>query len=168
MNNILKIAFPIVAILGFFLIRGRSLNMQISETGKDIIRNLEGFSATRYPDGKGYSIGYGHQILPGESFVEPISKEIGELLLESDSAKSEKIVNSSVKVPLKQNQFDALVSFVYNVGANAFKNSSMLRYINSGRNDLAADEFNRWVYYQGSVNKGLVARREKEKKLFLT
>lgn len=142
--------------------------MQLSETGKDIIRNVEGFSATKYPDGKGYSIGYGHQILPGEKFPEPLSKELGEILLDSDAAKAEKTVNSLVKVPLKQNQFDALVSFVYNVGVNAFKNSSMLRYINSGRFDLAADEFNRWVYYQGNVNKGLVARREKEKKLFLT
>lgn len=142
--------------------------MRTSETGKDIIRNIEKFAASRYPDGKGYSIGYGHQILPGEYFAEPITKQKADELLEMDVKKAERAVNNNVTVPLKQSQFDALVSFVYNIGENAFKKSTMIRYINAGRYDLAAEEFNRWTYYQGNISKGLVTRREAEKRMFLS
>ena len=73
-----------------------------------------------------------------------------------------------VKVPLNQNQFDALVSFEYNVGYGAFKNSTMLKFINVSHFPLASGQFDRWVYAGGKVLQGLVNRRKAEKDLFVS
>ncbi|WP_312069487.1 lysozyme, partial [Acinetobacter sp.] len=76
-------------------------------------------------------------------------------------------VNNLVKVPLSQNQFDALVSLTYNIGSTAFKNSTLLKKLNAKDYAGAADQFLRWNKGGGKVLKGLVRRREAERALFL-
>jgi lysozyme len=89
--------------------------------------------------------------------------------LDMETSQNAKDIDSLVKVPLNNNQKNALVSFVYNVGIGAFKASSLLRLLNSGadKNTVAA-QFDRWVYDNGVKVKGLINRRNAEKKLFLT
>lgn len=139
--------------------------MKTSEQGLALIRKYEGFSSTPYrcPAGK-LTIGYGHVILAGENF-QPLSEAKAEELLARDVASTEQAVSRLAAVPLRQNQFDALVSFAYNVGTEAFEKSTLLRYLNAG-NPAAADEFNRWVYAKGQKLPGLVARRAAETGLF--
>ena len=84
-----------------------------------------------------------------------------------DLAKFEKTVNESVTVPLTQNQFDALVSLTYNIGSGAFNNSTLLKKLNKGDYQGAADQFLVWNKAGGKVMKGLVRRREAERALFL-
>jgi lysozyme len=89
--------------------------------------------------------------------------------LEMETSQNAKDIDSLVTVPLTNNQKNSLVSFVYNVGISAFKASSMLRLLNSGadKNTVAA-QFDRWVYDNGVKVKGLINRRNAEKKLFLS
>lgn len=138
----------------------------LSDDGLEFLKSREGFAPTRYFDHKGYSIGYGHLIKAGEAFAEPMTLEFATQLLAQDVEWAENAVNDNVKVPLKQNQFDALVSFVYNVGAGAFEKSTLLRKLNAG--DVNAwQEFARWNMASGAVNTGLVTRRKLETDLFL-
>ncbi len=140
--------------------------MQISQNGLAIIKKFEGFSATPYlcPAGK-TTIGYGHVIAAGESFTD-ISTDAAEDILKNDIAKVEQALAGLIKVPLNQNQFDALVSFTYNIGITAFKNSTMRLLLNINEPALAAKEFARWVYCGGKVLNGLVSRRQDEERLF--
>ena len=85
-----------------------------------------------------------------------------------DLIEFEHTVNSSVKVPLNQNQFDALVSLAYNIGSNAFKSSTLVKKLNTNDYQGAADQFNVWVNAGGKRMQGLVNRRDKEKLLFLS
>jgi lysozyme len=71
-------------------------------------------------------------------------------------------VNESVTVPLNQNQFDALVSFSFNVGDNAFRGSTLLKLLNQGQYDQVPAQLRRWVRDNGHVVQGLINRREKE------
>jgi lysozyme len=73
-----------------------------------------------------------------------------------------------VRVPLTENQYSAVVSLVYNIGGTNFRTSTLLRKLNKGDYDGAANEFRRWVYAKHMVLGGLVARRERERELFLT
>lgn len=136
----------------------------------DLIKRLEGFSPVPYPDSGGrMTIGYGHLIRPGESFIR-ISREEAESLLKEDIREAEIAVNSYVKVPLSENQKTALVSFVFNIGAGAFLDSDMLEILNRGDYNGAASEFRRWnkvrVKGQYVVSNGLVNRRAEEEKVF--
>ena len=70
-------------------------------------------------------------------------------------------------MPINQNQFDALVSFTYNVGCRAFRNSTLLRMLNQGYEPQAAAQFNRWTLGGGKVLQGLVRRRAEERQMFL-
>lgn len=143
--------------------------MQISDAGLALIKQFEGFSQIAYycPAGK-LTIGYGHVILPGEQFPESgISESIGEILLKQDVSIAEKAINQLITTALLQNQFDALVSFVYNIGSKAFEKSTLLRLINENKLPLAAVEFARWVYVGKKIQAGLVRRRAAEKLMFL-
>lgn len=133
----------------------------LSSDGLEALMDREGFSSTPYYDFKGSSIGYGHLIKPGESFAS-ISQEVAAQLLASDVAWAVDAVRSAVLAPVDQNQFDALVSFCFNVGAGAFSRSTLVRRINAF-DPNAADEFGRWVYAGGRVNDGLIARRQSER-----
>lgn len=145
-------------------------NMQISLAGLNHIKQYEGFSATPYRDSAGLlTIGYGHLIKIGESFTR-ISEAEAVRLLAGDVADAEAAVNRLVKVPLTQAQYDALVSFVFNVGASAFARSTMLKELNAGNYLAAQQNFTRWIYATvggvKTVIAGLANRRLAEARLF--
>jgi lysozyme len=143
--------------------------MKISKSGLVIIKQYEGFSANPYicPAGK-ITIGYGHTILTGEKFPSGgISDKIAESLLKQDVAIAERAINRLVIIKLLQNQFDALVSFVYNIGGKAFGKSTLLRLINENKQEMAAAEFSKWIFAGGVVQNGLIRRRTEEKSLFI-
>ena len=113
-----------------------------------------------------WTIGYGHTGADvREGLTIPLSE--AERLLTRDLRTSEWHVNRLVQVKLTQNQFDALVSFVYNVGGDAFAKSTMLRLLNAGDYVGAANQFQRWNKDNGKVVDGLTNRRRKEYELFL-
>lgn len=89
-------------------------------------------------------------------------------LLDQDLEPAEKSVNEAVTVPLNQNQFDALVSFAFNVGDGAFRSSTLLKLLNQGRYDDVPTQLRRWIRDNGHVVQGLVNRREKEITLWNT
>lgn len=140
---------------------------QLSMNGLEIIKQFEGFSPTPYPDHKGYSVGYGHLIKPGEN-LDSVTREQAEQLLLGDVAWAEQAVRTAVKVDLDQNEFDALVSLAYNIGAGAFKNSTLVKKLNSGDFEGAAAQFAVWNRASGAVNTALVERRAIEADLFNT
>lgn len=137
---------------------------QMSAQGLEQLKTREGFSANKYPDHKGYSVGFGHLIKPGES-LDYVSVAQATDLLMQDVAWAESSVYKAITVPIAQVQFDALVSFCYNVGAPSFERSTLVRKINSG-DDTAPAEFDRWVYASGARNGALVARRASERQQF--
>ena len=112
-------------------------------------KNFEGFSATPYPDHKGYSVGFGHLIKAGET-LDTVTREQAEGLLLGDVAWAEQAVRTAVHVDLDQNEFDALVSLAYNIGAGAFKNSTLVKKLNSG--DFEEIGMNRQLGYSSPAD----------------
>jgi len=143
---------------------------RISKSGIELIKQFECFREEAYlcPAGV-WTIGYGHtkDVCEGDR----ITREKAIEYLRADLNHAENAVRNNVKVPLTQNQYDSLVSFVFNIGVNAFKNSTLLRKLNSGDYTGASEEFQRWnkVTTDGEkkVCNGLIKRREKEKAYFL-
>lgn len=138
---------------------------RLSPDGLERLKVEEGFSEVPYYDFKGYSIGYGHLIKGLESF-ESITEEEAAALLASDVEWAEQAVSTSVHAPLTPNQFDALVLLAYNIGAGAFRSSTLVRLLNAGDFDGAAAQFPRWINAGGRVNTALVSRRQRERALF--
>ena len=141
--------------------------MNISQKGIDLIKNFEGCRLTAYRcPANILTIGYGHT---GSDVVigQKITQEQAEKLLKSDLLVHCNNVSRLVKAPLTQNQFDALVSFEFNVGYGNFASSTMLKLLNQKRYREAAAQFDRWVYANRKVLAGLVKRRAAEKTLFL-
>ena len=143
--------------------------MKISTEGLALIQKFEGLRLDAYYDVVGVlTIGYGHT----GSDVTPdlkITKEKALEFLKWDCESAEQCVNSFVNTKLNQNEFDALVSFIYNLGPTAFVNSTLLKLLNEGTSrSVVAAEFTRWVRADGKVLQGLVSRRNAEKDLFLT
>lgn len=139
----------------------------ISQGGIDLIKRWEGFRTIAYQcSANVWTIGYGHTkgVKPGDR----ITKADAEVLLVEDIKAFERAVRHTVKVPLTQNQFDALVSFCFNVGANAFSKSTLVRLLNQSKYQDAANQFPRWNRAGGRVIKGLTNRRIAEKQLFLS
>lgn len=142
--------------------------MKISLKGLNLIKEFEGLEIKAYKDSVGVvTIGYGST---GRhvSLGMTITKEQAEQLLKKDLERFEKGVYELVKVPLNQNQFDAIVSFSFNLGLGNLKSSTLLRKLNSLDYVGAANEFPRWNKAGGVVLKGLTRRREAEKALFLS
>lgn len=141
----------------------------IGRKGLELIKKFEGFVPCEYvcPAGK-RTIGYGHLVKDGEMFPSELSEREAEELLKEDLGAAEEAVIRFVDVPLTPNQFDALVSFVFNVGAGRFERSMLLRRLNAGDYAGAAKEFLQWVYADGQRLEGLVRRRHAEKALFET
>jgi len=159
-------SFPVDVESDGFYSDNNDMIYDISPAGVDALKKREGFSAKSYPDHKGRSIGYGHLIKPGESFSEPMSVNTATDLLYQDLQWAVASVWNAIQVPLTQNQFDALVSFVYNVGAPAFESSTLVKKINN-LDPTATSEFSRWVNASGKRNESLVSRRESELNQFL-
>jgi len=143
--------------------------VKLSRTGLELIKKFEGLRLTAYicPAGV-WTIGYGHTGPDVYSGLK-ISEDRAEQLLWQDIESFEQCINSFVTVKLNQNEYDALVSFTYNIGTTAFINSTLLRLLNEGTDrKVVAEEFKRWVKGgDGQAIPGLVRRREEEKRLFL-
>ena len=147
-------------------------SMSVSNKGVDLICEFEGKRLVAYDDGVGvWTIGFGTikypngvRVKKGDTCTLDQAKEY----MRHDLIEFEHTVNSSVKVPLNQNQFDALVSLAYNIGSNAFKSSTLVKKLNTGDYRGAADQFNVWINAGGKRMQGLVNRRDREKLLFLS
>ena len=145
--------------------------MVVSLFGIDLICGFEGLRLKAYDDGVGvWTIGFGTTIYPngirvkkGDTCTEAQAKAY----MAHDLKKFESAVNNAVKVPLNQNQFDALVSLAYNIGTGAFSESTLVKKLNANNIRGAADQFDVWVNAGGKRMQGLVNRRAKEKEVFL-
>jgi lysozyme len=140
--------------------------MKISKKGLDLIKEYEGLELKAYKDSVGVlTIGYGStgsHVKPGMT----ITAQEAEALLLKDVERFEEGVSAAVKVPLNQNQFDALVSFSFNLGLGSLQKSTLLRKLNAGDYAGAQAEFKRWNKAGGIVLRGLVRRRASEALLF--
>lgn len=141
--------------------------MNISEAGLYLITDFEKLRLTAYLDAVGkWTIGFGHtrSACAGMQISEARAYD----LLEHDVENAEEAVNKFVRAPLTQNQFDALVSFVFNIGGAAFKSSTILRLINERADPMRIGaEFKRWVYGKGKRLAGLERRRTAERAMYL-
>lgn len=141
--------------------------MQISQAGIDLIKQFEGFRSQAYLcPANVWTIGYGSTGKHVRQGMR-INAAEGEALLKQDVARFERAVNRLVKVHLCQHQFDALVSFAFNVGEGNLASSTLLRKLNAGDEAGAAQEFKRWNRGGGRVLAGLVRRRKAEAELFV-
>lgn len=140
-------------------------DMKSSQNCVDVIKHYEGFRSYAYLcPAKVWTIGYGHT--EGVKKGMTITESEAEKLLFKDLVIYENIVKKYVKVPLTQYQFDALVSFVYNLGEGNFKSSTLLKKLNAGDFNAVPSQFLRWTYAGGVELPGLVKRRKTEAKLF--
>lgn len=145
--------------------------MNTSQTGINLIKGFEGKRLTAYDDGVGvWTIGYGTIKYPNGVRVkkgDTCTDAQAESYLKNDLVKFESAINRLVKVPLNQNQFDALASFTYNLGETNLSKSTLLKKLNAKDYLGAADQFLVWNRAGGKVLNGLVRRREAERNLFL-
>ena len=149
--------------------------MQVSDAGIELIKSFEGFRANAYPDPKSggdpWTVGYGTTKFPSGRPVKKgdyVTPAQAEMYLREDVKKFASSVDALVTVPLKQCQYDALVSFVYNLGATNLRKSTLLKKLNAKDYKGAADEFLRWVSPGSSVEAGLRRRRTAERTMFLS
>ena len=143
--------------------------MKASEKCLALIKHFEGYERFPYVCAGGKAtIGYGHCLKAGETFpIKGLSESEATELLCKDLEGFESRVLDMVTVPLTQGQFDALVSFCFNLGPGALQKSTLLRLLNAGHYEQAAEQFDRWNRAGGKVLAGLVKRREAERALFL-
>ena len=146
--------------------------MQTSKNGFDLIKRFEGCELTAYQDSVGvWTIGYGwtqqvNGVPVGAGMT--ITQSVADKLLSSGVVQYEQAVSRLVTVAITQNQFDALVDFVYNLGVSSFERSTLIKKLNDGDYIGAADEFPRWNQAGGKVLSGLTRRRNAERELFLS
>ena len=139
--------------------------MKISEEGRSLIKKFEGCELKAYQcSANVWTIGYGHTagVVEGDE----IDQATADTLLQEDLSEFEGYVNQWVMVPLEQNQFDALVSWTYNLGVGNLKSSTMLKELNNGNYDRVPSEMARWNKAGGEVLEGLERRRKAEGLLF--
>jgi GH24 family phage-related lysozyme (muramidase) len=147
---------------------------KLSMEGAKFIANFEGFRGKMYDDAAGHcTIGYGHLVHLGRTtgreapeYCRGITKERALEILQADAAKACSTVRSCVKVPLNQHQLDALTSFAFNVGGDAFRQSTLLKKLNAGDYAAVPHELNRWNKAGGRPLEGLTRRRGAEGALF--
>lgn len=149
--------------------------MKTGQKGLDLIKDFEGWYSEPYLDPVGIAtIGYGFTYyLPGRKKVtmkdKPLTKVQGDPMLKEILANYENDVLRMVKKPLNQNQFDALVSFTYNLGGENFSKSTLLKKVNANPNDpTIAAEFKKWINAGGKPLNGLIRRRKAEADLFFS
>lgn len=143
---------------------------RISSKGVDLICSFEGLKLKAYDDGVGVTtIGYGTTRYPNGKSVQygdQCSIEQAKSYMQFDLNRFEQAVSRAIQVPLSQNQFDALVSLAYNIGINAFQNSTLLKRLNTLDYIAAGQQFDVWIKASGKTVQGLVNRRAVEKALF--
>ena len=146
-------------------IDNRILSDKALEKARSFIREKEGFDENAYQDTGGvWTIGYGHtkNVKAGDKITKEQANEYfkEDLKEHIDSLKH-------VKVKLSENEKAALSSLIYNIGGTKFYNSDLLKKLNAGDKEGAASEFDKWIYDNGKIQKGLLNRRKAEKELFL-
>lgn len=160
---VVSVLLAIVVCVCFYIKRKK--DMKISVKGLDLLKRLEGLRLTAYKCSAGvWTIGYGHTngVKEGDSCSQAQAEE----WLREDVEDAEDTVNWQ-GLNINQNQFDALVCFCYNVGASAFKKSTLLKKVKANPNDESiAAEFAKWKYAGGKVVEGLVNRRSGESNLY--
>jgi lysozyme len=142
-----------------------------AQKGIELIKGFEELRLKAYLCPAGVvTIGYGHTNQDGETFRlgQVITEEEAEQLLAKDLRRFENAVNSLVRVELSQNQFDAIVSFTFNLGGTTLRKSSVLRLLNENKMTEAANFLLRYKYADGKILRGLVRRRKAERDLFLS
>lgn len=143
------------------------MTFQTSEDGVELIKHFEGLRLTRYNDAAGKpTIGYGHLIQSGELFPTRIMEDVAEELLRNDLRIAEEAVLRRTERELTQGEFDALVSFTFNLGAHNLAHSTLLRKVNAD-DYTAAGEFGRWIFAGGKPLSGLIKRRAAEAMRFI-
>lgn len=144
--------------------------MKVNQAGLDLIKRYEGWRANAYRDAVGiWTIGYGHTSMAGHPKVTAglkITQAEGDAILARDVEKFATGVARLIKVPLKDNQFSALVSFAFNVGLGAFEGSSVLKYVNHSNFAGVPGRLKLWNKAGGKTLPGLVKRRAAEGKMF--
>jgi lysozyme len=141
--------------------------MKMSAAGLELLKRSEGFRGHVYLDAAGIAtIGYGHRLLPRESFAGGISEAQAEEILLNDLNAAEQAVQRLVRVGLTQGQFDALTDFCFNLGAGRLASSTLLKELNAGQYDAARQQLLRWNHVGLQENAGLKARREAEFQLW--
>ena len=141
----------------------------ITQEGLDLIKRFEGFSPTIYTCPAGYpTIGYGHLVRDRERdlFADGISREEAGELLKRDVLWAERGVLRLISVPLTDGQFDALVSFTFNLGAGALQRSTLRQKVNREEHAQVPREFMRWIWAGGKRLPGLLVRRKLEVSLY--
>lgn len=147
---------------------------RLSDAGVRFIARFEGFSGQLYNDVAGHcTVGYGHLVHHGRCngseparFRAGLSQSEALALLKEDAANRARVVRDAVTVELNQNQFDTLVSFVFNVGETNFRTSTLLSRLNAGDYSAVPRELKRWVNAGGKPVQGLIRRRAEEAMLF--
>jgi lysozyme len=158
MNNLLQWVVLILLVAGMVL-------MNLGYNGTKILKFFEGCRLTAYQDSVGvWTIGYGHT--KGVHAGMSITQEEAEQMLLIELEEYEGYIEKYVIVPLTQNQFDALVVWVYNLGPTNLRRSTLLKELNSGNYTAAGKEITKWNKAGGKVLAGLVKRREAEAELF--
>lgn len=146
--------------------------MKINRAGIELLKKWEGCRLKAYQDSVGvWTIGFGHTSMAGEPKVTAgltITQQEAEDILVRDLVKYESAVSKALTRSPNENQFSAMVSLCYNIGPGAFAKSSVARLFNAGDVTGSADAFRLWNKAGGQVLKGLVNRREDERRLFLT
>lgn len=132
----------------------------------NLIKAFEGFKPRVYVCPAGFkTIGYGHLIKEDDLRVS-INEQEAEQLLFQDICKAQQSIIRNIKTKLTQGQFDALTSFVFNLGSAAFQRSTLRQKVNRGDHDEVPKEFMRWVYVNGMSIKGLIRRRSAEASVY--
>jgi lysozyme len=157
------------------------VQMRISQNGISHLRRVEAFMSHLYNDGPSRNtgnctVGYGHLVhynpcniqkfASEHQYINGISVKNATTLLRSDVRHAEAAINKLVTVPLNQNQFDALVSLVFNIGVGAFSKSTLLKVINAKQFSRAPSAFRMWNKTGGKISHGLINRRASEIRLF--
>lgn len=141
----------------------------ITQDGLELIKRFEAFAPTIYICPAGYpTIGYGHVVktIERERFATVITEQNAQVLLQADVGVAERAVLRLISVPLSDWQFDALVSFTFNLGAGALQRSTLRRKVNRGEHKDVPAEFMKWVWANGKKLRGLVNRRQVESFLY--
>lgn len=141
----------------------------INQEGLDLICKFEGFSSNIYICPAGYpTIGYGHVVKEYErkKFKNGISEATALQLLQTDAQIAQQAVLRLITIPLTDSQFNALVSFTYNLGAGALQRSTLRRKVNANDHEDVPQEFKKWVWAGGRKLEGLIKRRNFEAAMY--
>lgn len=180
-SSLVTTVLPASALKSFRVSRAYSDNQThtLSANGVELIKGFEGFIPKLYNDPVGHcTVGYGTLLHKGncdgrdseQPYLSGVTQEKAAELLTQEASGFEKTISDKVIVPLNQNQFDALVSFVYNVGPDNFQKSTLLKVLNQGKYEAVPGELKKWT--KGRQNgqlvelPGLVKRRAAEADLF--